>query len=597
MKGSHLRHLVSYRLLLFALSFIAWALYSSYPLATGTITRLILDTLTGRQQSPISVWGLNVLLLGVEVLAAVVLVSWIFFHFSFERTVEDLVRRNFFQGMLRNPATAWLGITPGDIVSRFRDDAEESVGPINEWYRLGGEALFALFALIVMIQIDPLIAITAVLPLAAIAIGVHRSGARMERYRQQTRAASGHVTGFIGDTFGAVQAIKVAAAEERVIARFETLNTARSRSALRDTLLQQLLDSFNWNISNLSRGVILLMSVGAFQRGTFSVGDFALFAIYLDWMLQVPRRVGRLLASRKVSRVSAKRMLDLLPGNPPGTLAEHAPLPVKEQLPPLSYPRRDELPPFEQLSVSGLTFHYPGSARGITDVRFQIRRGSFTVITGRIGSGKTTLLRVLLGLLPHSSGEIRWNDTQVSDPSTFLVPPRTAYTAQVPRLFSDTVEQNILLGLPADTFDLPAAIHTAVMEQDLATLEQGLQTVVGPRGVRLSGGQVQRTAAARMLVRDPQLLIVDDLSSALDVETEQLLWERILQRPEMSCLAVSHRRAALRRADHIIVMRDGAIVAEGSLDQLLANSEEMRHIWAGELVPASQENGRTPQHA
>lgn len=244
-----------------------------------------------------------------------------------------------------------------------------------------------------------------------------------------------------------------------------------------------------------------------------------------------------------------------------------------------------------KFEARGISYRHPSSGRGLERVNLSLARGSFTVVTGRVASGKTTLLRVLLGLLPRDEGRIEWNGEQVNDPATFFVPPRCAYISQVPWLFSGTLRENILLGLKEDPAVLTEAIRLSVFEQVFAQMPNGLETVIGPKGVRLSGGQMQRAAAARMFVRQPDLLVMDDLSSALDVETEEKLWQQLAGMRDTTCLVVSHRRAAYRQADHIVVLKDGRVEAEGTLADLLkvrlkcrvcGNSKPLDSIYSSE---------------
>src|SRR5215212_12050572 len=154
---------------------------------------------------------------------------------------------------------------------------------------------------------------------------------------------------------------------------------------------------------------------------------------------------GIVLARYRQAGVSFARMVTLLQGAPPQSLVAHGPVYMRGALPAIPIPPRGAADRLHMLEASGLTFRYPESARGIEAIDLRLERGSFTVLTGRIGSGKTTLLRTLLGLLPaddglaSGGGEIRWNGARVDDPASFLVPPRAAYTPQVPRLFSESL--------------------------------------------------------------------------------------------------------------------------------------------------------------
>jgi ATP-binding cassette, subfamily B, bacterial len=182
------------------------------------------------------------------------------------------------------------------------------------------------------------------------------------------------------------------------------------------------------------------------------------------------------------------------------------------------------------------------------------------VLTGPIGSGKSTLLRAVLGLAHQAevTGDVAWNGRLLADRAAFLIPPNAAFLPQVPQLISDSVADNIALGI-VDDEQLSLALELAAVRADIDEMPDGANTLIGPRGLRLSGGQRQRVATARALVHSPELVVLDDLSSALDIETELQLWSN-LAAAGITVFAVSHRAVAFDRADQVLRLDGGRLV-------------------------------------
>jgi ABC-type multidrug transport system fused ATPase/permease subunit len=376
-------------------------------------------------------------------------------------------------------------------------------------------------------------------------------GPRLKRNAQRTVAArAAFATGLVS-ALSAARSVKLAGASRPVLAHLAGLDTARSDRQRREISTQVIARSTPAMLAGLLpiAAWSLYLSGGLSAAATLIAVSTLGAARWFSWttaslISQLPSArvwTQRTVAMAGVGAYSATVPgVDISAGTAPG-------------------PELPERNPLRRLDLVRFTAVHEDGTVGATDINLTLNRGELVLVVGPVGSGKSSLLRSLAGIV-HHTGSLNWNGQDISEPELFLRPNQVSYVAQLPRVLSGSVGDNIRLGHDVDA---TGAVSIAQLEHDLTASGSGLALMIGHKGTRLSGGQLQRLALARALAPRTELLIADDVSSALDVTTELDLW-RALRDNGITVIGSTSKRAALSRADKVVVLISGRAVAQGA---------------------------------
>lgn len=464
----------------------------------------------------------------------------------------------------------------GEAINSIKEDPQHVTFALDNSMDFIGKLAYNVVVFFILYRLDREMTLVLFLPLFLVAYLANGMSNRIINNRRKSRKGSALVSSLLGDIFNNIQAVKVNHAKNDVINRLKEYGEIRRQAMVKDSLIQELLWNMTNNISGFGTALMLLVAAIKIRQGTFTPAGFVIFNYYIWHVVSFFEWVGRQASRFQQSTVSHERMLQLSGQTDDAFLYDVMDFNSKKPLPTIE--ALDNPKEFDHLKVEHLTSTFQGK-NGIQDVSFDVKAGEFFVITGRIGSGKSTLLRTLLGIKTKESGSILWDGTPLGDPHD-LMPPYASYTSQTPTLFSQSIVDNITLGHEVPPSELQSIYQDAILHRDLAGFEEGDRTLIGTNGVKLSGGQKQRVAIARMLSHKASIYVLDDVSSALDVDTELSLWEHLEQRGGTR-IAVSNRPVCLQRADRVLVLKDGAVDSIGTPEELCRTSPEYRAILGG----------------
>ncbi|OIB57745.1 ABC transporter ATP-binding protein [Natrialba sp. SSL1] len=533
---------------------------------------------------------------------------------SFSQDVQHDVRTATYDKMQRLDMEFFSNKQTGEMMSVLSNDVNQLERFLNEGMNSATRLIVMVFGItFLLFWLNPQLALVSLAPVPLIAIFTYIFVQKIQPKYAAVRSSVGKVNSRLENNLGGINVIKSSNTEEYESDRVNDVsrkyyNTNWDAIWLRIKFFPglQVISGIGFVLTFLVGGYWVLMGTapGPFT-GTLETGVFVAFIMYTQQLVWPMAQFGQVINMYQRAEASSERIFGLMDEQGRIERDEDAnEIEVRDgrvEYDHVSFSYEDELQDSgdDDVDVDGVgdgdgDDQTPYEDLIIDDVSFDVDGGETVALVGPTGAGKSTVLKLLLRLYDVNEGAIRIDGQDVRDVSLASLRQSMGYVGQDSFLFYGTVEENITYGtFGADREEIVEAAKAAEAHEFIQNLPEGYDTMVGERGVKLSGGQRQRVAIARAVLKDPDILILDEATSDVDTETEMLIQRSIDDLTEdRTTFAIAHRLSTIKDADQILVLEDGRIVERGTHAELLQNEGLYSHLWgvqAGEIDELPQE--------